>query len=93
MVRSKKVIFHKHETIANIHRSRKTSQYPTVVADVKPISLSSGGATDREAILKMKPGNVIELVANVIPDGGLNQGEQSPEVAIDSQVRRSLRDH
>ena len=48
IVRSRDVVFHEHETIADIDNSRKTTDYPTGIADVTPISFSSGGATNEE---------------------------------------------
>jgi len=38
IVRSREVIFHEHETIANIDRSKKITQYPTGVVDVTLVS-------------------------------------------------------
>jgi len=54
--RSRDVVFHEHETIPDINRSRKTTQYSTGVADVTPISISSGGATDGGAVLETNLG-------------------------------------
>ena len=93
IVRSRYVVFHEHEITADIDHSKKTTQYPTSVADVTQISIPSGDAIDREATLELDLRNAVGLVVNNIHDGDLDHEKKSPEVAINPLVRRSLRDH
>jgi len=69
MVRSKDVVFHEHKTIADIHRSKKTTQYSTGVTDVTPVFISSQGTTDGGATLEAEPENTTD---DTLTDGGFD---------------------
>jgi len=62
------------------------------VTDVTSVPISSGGATNGEAVFDTKPRSTTEPVADdTLVDGGFDQREQSSEVVVDPLIRRSPR--
>ena len=82
-----------YETIADINYSRKTTEYPTSVADMTLVPISSRGAIDGGVVLKIEPWSTTELARDdSLADYGLDQREQSPKITANLPIRKSSRD-
>ena len=100
MIRSRDVVFHENENLADFEKTEKPKAIVEGVLDITPTSSSLYNATNREEVQDENYGDEpIEFDADkpagvdgddVIDTDGVEQGEQLPSLEmVESQVRRS----
>ena len=103
MIRSRDVVFHENENLADFEKTEKPKATIEGVPDLTPISYSLDNATTREEVQDENYGDEpTEFDADepvgvdgndVIDTYGVEQGEQPPPLKmVEPQVRRSTRE-
>ena len=103
MIRSRDVVFHENENLADFEKTEKPKATIEGVPDLTPISSSLDNATTREEVQDENYGDEpTEFDADepagvdgndVIDTYGVEQGEQPPPLKmVEPQVRRSTRE-